>query len=248
MPALVFFAGTEVGQALIALHSYEPELSRVVGGHYPGRSPWDGEDLLCSLQDGLPDGVDGLEQVDLRSWGSALSDSMLCALVVTCPKLTSVNLTQCHDVTGAGVAALAAGLPQLLSVDLSYCSRITDVGITALGESCPELESVNLRCCTNVTDAGIAALAASKCQRALQSLFLDFCAVTDVGLAALGAGGCPTLQKIDLRSCPKITNTGVAALAKGCPQLSSVDVRFCNSVTSAVRQSFVAEGFAFVKL
>ena len=56
--------------------------------------------------------------------------------------------------------------------------------------------------------------------------------VTNTGVATL-AKGCPGLTNINLQNCGKVTDTGLAALAEGCPGLTSINLDGCDDVTDA---------------
>ena len=107
------------------------------------------------------------------------------------PRLTSINLGRCGNITDAGLSALAQGCPQLTSINLECCRKMTDAGVSALARGCPQLTSINLSGCNKMTDAGLSAL----------------------------ARGCPHLTSINLDGCYKITDAGRNALRQGCPQL-----------------------------
>ena len=67
----------------------------------------------------------------------------------------------------------------------------------------------------------------------LSSLNLTSCSkVTDAGVADL-AERCPQLSSLNLSFCNQVTDAGVAALAGRCPQLSSLDLLLCYQVTDA---------------
>ena len=107
------------------------------------------------------------------------------------PRLTSIDLRRCYNITDAGVSALARGCPQLTSINLRCCYKMTDAGVSALAQGCPQLTSINLSGCRKMTDAGLSAL----------------------------ARGCPQLTSINLGYCYNITSAGKNALRQGCPQL-----------------------------
>lgn len=68
---------------------------------------------------------------------AGFGDAELCALVDACPRIESLGLRACPEVTSAGFARACTVLaPVLRSVDVSGSFRICDMGIRALGEHC----------------------------------------------------------------------------------------------------------------
>ena len=119
-------------------------------------------------------------------------------------KLTSLNLSNCTNITDAGLAHLAE-LP-LTQLNLSGCENITDAGLAHL-TGLP-LTQLNLSECENITDAGLAHLA----KLPLTQLDLSYCEnITDAGLAHLAK---LPLTQLNLSRCRKITDAGLAHLAK----------------------------------
>ena len=80
------------------------------------------------------------------------------ALSAGCGQLQSINLTQCVQVTDAGVSALSAGSGKLQSINLTDSFLLTDAGVSALDAGCSQLQSINLLRCHQVTDAGVSLL------------------------------------------------------------------------------------------
>ena len=74
------------------------------------------------------------------------------------PRLTSINLRRCGNITDASLNALAQGCPQLTSINLNGCDKMTDAGVSALARGCPQLTAIDLRSCGNITSAGRNAL------------------------------------------------------------------------------------------
>ena len=63
-----------------------------------------------------------------------------------------------HQISRVGLRAYAEECPQLSSVDLSDCDQITDACVIALSQGCPQLSSLNLSGCNEITDACVTAL------------------------------------------------------------------------------------------
>ncbi len=103
--------------------------------------------------------------------------------------ITSINLSNCKNITDASLAHLVT-LTLLSSLNLRGCYKITDAGLAHLSKL-TLLSSLNLRGCYKITDAGLAHL--SKLTL-LSSLNLRGCyKITDAGLAYL-----ETLRSLNL--------------------------------------------------
>ena len=107
------------------------------------------------------------------SWNLRVDNARLISIANGCPKLQSLNIDNCSNITDDGIRALANGLPQLQSLNISCCDKITDEGITALANGLPQLQSLNIDGCHKITDEGIRALASGL--RQLQSLNTASC-------------------------------------------------------------------------
>ena len=136
------------------------------------------------------------------------------------PRLISLNLELCRNITDAGVSLLADKCSQLTSLNLRSC-RITDASVIQLADKCSQLTSLNLTWCSNITDTSVIQLA-HKCSQ-LTSLNLTDCDITDASVIQLAL--CATqLTSLDLSGCWKITNASVIQLAQKCSKLTFLNV------------------------
>ena len=58
--------------------------------------------------------------------------------------LTHLGLSDCHEITSAGVAELLAGTPQLRRLQLGGCSGLTDAAAVAVGTLLPALTELDV--------------------------------------------------------------------------------------------------------
>ncbi len=144
--------------------------------------------------------------------------------------LTSLNLSNCDQITDEGLEKLPK---DLTSLDLRHCTKITDKGLSKLPHG---LASLDLRYCNQITDEGI-----GKLPQGLASLDLRYCAqITDEGLGKLPKG----LTSLDLTECDQITDEGLSMLPKG---LTSLDLSFCAQITDK-GLSMLPKGLTSLKL
>jgi len=146
------------------------------------------------------------------------------------PRLNSINLRYCSNVSNASLIEIAQGLPQLTSI--KFPGKVTNASLIAIARGCPQLTFINLFCCRKITDTSVLEIA-RRCPR-LTSINLGLCnKITDIGIIGL-ARRCPQLTSIDLYGCGRtITNASVIELARGCPQLKSVVFSCCDNITLA---------------
>lgn len=155
--------------------------------------------------------LSGLEKLDL-SFCSQITDSSLRTLA-TLPSLRSINLNWCYGVTDSALSALSQR-ESLESVSLWSCEEVTDEGVTALA-SLPNLRILELPEFAAISDRALSALSDHAAN--LESLRLDHLnEVSDEGIKRLG--GLKQLRNLSVKSCPKVTPSGVAALQQALPQ------------------------------
>jgi len=127
------------------------------------------------------------------------------------PRLTSINLFRCSNITNAGVIEIARRCPQLTSLNLSHCDNITDVSVIGISIGCQQLKSINLSGCRNITDTSVIEI----------------------------TKGCPQLTSINLshkwNEAPfNITSASVSVIAKRCPKLTSIVLSFIDLGESGI--------------
>ncbi len=156
-----------------------------------------------------------------------LSDSDLKTILdkASGARITSINLSNCTNITDVGLAHLSK-LTSLSSLNLRGC-KITDTGLAYVAKL-TSLSSLNLDWCTKITDAGLAHL--SKLTL-LSSLNLSMCyTITDAGLAHLSK--LTLLSSLNLCYCENITDAGLAHLSK-LTLLSSLYLSGCKNISDA---------------
>ena len=88
-----------------------------------------------------------LHSVALQKF-SALIDSNLEAIVLHNPGLTSMNISNCSNITDKSVLVLVRSLnSHLLSLTVSECYKLSDTAMIELAEMCPNLVSLDISYC-----------------------------------------------------------------------------------------------------
>jgi hypothetical protein len=149
-----------------------------------------------------------------------LTDATLAVCAQHCPRLESLSLWACTNVTTDGVRTLVAERGRQLSqINLMDCSQLEDGAVFAVAEHCPRL--LEIKCPPNVSDASMVKLAEGCPQ--LTTVFLSISVVGDAGVAAL-ATHCPKLTALYLRGSINVTIQGIRALAKHCRLLTHLEL------------------------
>ncbi|KAI8813706.1 hypothetical protein BJ742DRAFT_672450 [Cladochytrium replicatum] len=127
---------------------------------------------------------------------------------------------------------------------LSDCSFLTDTAVSSISSVGSKLRVLSLSFCCALTEDSLVLLSRGCPQ--LQVLDLSFCggAVTDSSLETLGKGLTSSLERLSVRGCIQVTNTGLCNLEVLCPLLFALNVSQCKFVQVAV---FEGSRFKFLK-
>lgn len=113
---------------------------------------------FCKLEDGS-----FLTDVDLKQYaldsGQTITNTVVQELCTIQPSLTRLDLTDCKEVTDAGLWAIARHCPKLIHLVLSGCDRITNIGLRSLALRCSEIKSLNFNQCSLLDDISLTVLA-----------------------------------------------------------------------------------------
>jgi hypothetical protein len=155
-------------------------------------------------------------------------------------KLRRLELSSCTRISIEAIRSLASVSGTLESLSQADSTQLIDTELSELS-TLTNLKILDLSGCRGVSDATIEAISNS-CGNNLEQINLSHtpdsgfkqeplvCRVTDEGLATL-ARKCPQLQCITLRCCNTITDQGIKDLALGCRYLRNVDLAKCKSLT-----------------
>eukprot|EP00759_Apiculatamorpha_spiralis_P034746 PhF_6_TR35768/c0_g1_i2/m.51974 len=131
-----------------------------------------------------------------------LASSKISTLVgmTNCPRLNSLNLSECLRLKNADIEILQE-LRNLKELDLSY-TLLTSVVPLA---NCGTLRKLELQWCCDLCDAGIQGLERIS---TLEELDLSRTRITSVSNLTM----CPALRKLSLISCAGLTDSGIRGL------------------------------------
>jgi hypothetical protein len=129
-----------------------------------------------------------LTSVNLRGVGAGVSDGVLAALAFCSgPRLSSLDVAECTDVTDRGVAAVSKRCRGLMSLDLAGCTRLTDLSLFSLADAdmYPGLRKLSFEGCDGVTETGVSWVA-MRCTT-ICDLNLRGCSVSKTGLESMAS-------------------------------------------------------------
>lgn len=153
-----------------------------------------------------------------------VTDEAMAMLSLETPGLRALNVLGCRDITNDGVRRLARGCVCLTSLCLGWCD-LSDNALLVLSKQCTLLEQLDVSGCGRLSDAGVTAVV-SGCRR-LTSLSIEGC--REVSAWAVAAGSAP-LTSLSMGGCTLVTDAGVGAIAAAHPGLRSLSLRLCRSV------------------
>ncbi|XP_064479002.1 F-box/LRR-repeat protein 16-like isoform X2 [Ornithodoros turicata] len=186
------------------------------------------EDILDFISNAPPTFLRGrIRQLGLRC--SSLSDKTLETLLAATPRVTSLELFGCNEITDAGLWASLT--PVVTCLTLADCINVADDTLAAVAQLLPGLQELNLQA-YHVTDAALAYLGPRQ-GATLAVLRLRSCwELTNHGLLNV-AHALPHLVELSLSGCSKIGDDGVELLAENLRQLRILDLSWCPRVTDA---------------
>lgn len=178
-----------------------------------------------------------------------VTDALLQTLASQCgASLRGLLLSDCVNVTDAGVVAVAHKCHQLEEIALNRVTKsekITDTACAALGEHCKKLQRIDLAGCRFLTDGALQWLATG-CGASLQHVSLrDNAMLTDASARFLGAN-CPQLLSVALDNVSNVSDVGLRMIAAGCPNLRALSVRGLYLVSDGAARNFGIEGLRAV--
>lgn len=168
------------------------------------------------------------KQLDLSS-RQQVKDNLLEKIASRCWNITEINISDCLNVTDAGIFKLAMNCSGLVKYTAYRCKQLSDSSLVALATHCPSLKKVHVGNQDRLTDMALNQLG-SRCKDLRDIHFGQCYKISDEGMVVI-AKGCPKLQKIYMQENKLVTNRSVEAFAEHCPELQYVGFMGC-SVTS----------------
>lgn len=143
-----------------------------------------------------------IEQIEMRK--TSVGQGLLPAAPCLNQRLKSLRLTENPYLDDNTVRLIAASCPRLDSLDISYCWDVTAEGMKHLGERCPEITELSIKGCTQIqslgTSSGFLKLKTLKASGSwLHDEALSVLAQSCKGLSWLDLDGCPEVTEKGVR-------------------------------------------------
>ncbi|MCO5563576.1 hypothetical protein L7F22_017221 [Adiantum nelumboides] len=186
----------------------------------------------------------GLASIRLGRF-TQVTDTRLNSILQNCSQLRMFELIGMKQTSDLTFHDMSATSHSLIVVSLPATNQITSDAVAQLA-CCSQLKLLNLAFCRSVGDRGLKAISYLT---NLSILDLSGADVTDFGLFSLSRTNSP-LASLSLRSCKRLTHTGIIALAQGCLRatLQALDLSNLPSVTDNTVIAFIDSGMRIVDL
>lgn len=160
---------------------------------------------ICSVSVACSSSLKTLKLLDCYK----VRDESILSLAEFCKNLETLIIGGCRDISDESIKSLAVAAcgHSLKNLRMDWCLNISDLSLNCIFCNCRNLEALDIGCCEEVTDA------------AFQGLNRD--------------GSKLGLKVLKVSNCPKITVTGIGMLLDSCESLEYLDVRSCPHVTQA---------------
>ncbi|KAI3907511.1 hypothetical protein MKW92_006444 [Papaver armeniacum] len=133
-------------------------------------------------------------------------DDSIYSLARSCKNLETLVIGGCRNISDESIKSLAFSCNHKLKfLRMDWCLSISDSALSCILSLCKNLEALDIGCCEEVTDRAFQDLASSGFESSLKILRISSCPkITVFGITKL-LESCKTLQYLDVRSCPQIT-------------------------------------------
>ncbi|KAI3874993.1 hypothetical protein MKW98_019566 [Papaver atlanticum] len=133
-------------------------------------------------------------------------DDSIYSLARSCKNLETLVIGGCRNISDESIKSLAFSCNHKLKfLRMDWCLSISDSALSCILSLCKNLEALDIGCCEEVTDRAFQDLASSGFESSLKILRISSCPkITVFGITKL-LESCKTLQYLDVRSCPHIT-------------------------------------------
>lgn len=172
--------------------------------------------------------LQNLKDLSISFWDLD-TDQKNSSILTAFQQLTGLELSCCPSLDDKIFYELAM-MPKLQKLAVSQCPNLSDIGISVIarGKIHAYLRTLKLTGShKNITDLAISAL---RPFRHLQELDLSSCErLTDIGVAEL-ATHLTNIRNLNLSDC-FVTDAGCNSLSRGCPHLETLSVEYCSRVT-----------------
>lgn len=154
-----------------------------------------------------------------------VGDKSILSLAKFCKNLETLIIGGCRDISDESIKHLAASCKSSLkNLRMDWCLNISDSSLSFILSQCRNLEALDIGCCEEVTDAAFQDL--GEVELSLKVLKVNCPKVTVVGIGNV-LEKCASLEYIDVRSCPHVTQASCEEAGLQFPQCCKVNFAGC---------------------
>ncbi|CEP16455.1 hypothetical protein [Parasitella parasitica] len=213
-------------QALISIFNHNQELRELRLSHADNTNVLidDGAFINSLLQQRQQRFYQQLRLVDFTGI-SIITDTSIDILILAAPKIRSLVLNKCSQITDQGVLSICKLGRYLHFLHLGHCSQITDLSIQRLASVCPRIRYLDMACCVNITDVSV--IESFKHLSKLKRIGLVKCAlITDAAIRSLTnqTRASNNIERIHLSYCTRLSVSAVAELLNNCHKLNHLSL------------------------
>lgn len=161
-----------------------------------------GDGGISTVAETCSDSLKALKCLDCYKVG----DEAVLSLAKFCTNLETLIIGGCRDISDESVRSLAyaACNHTLKRLRMDWCTNISDSSVKCILSQCTNLEALDIGCCEEVKDAAFHGLD-GKLGLRLRILKVSNCSQITVAGIGLLLELCSSLEYLDVRSCPHIT-------------------------------------------
>jgi F-box/leucine-rich repeat protein 2/20 len=163
-----------------------------------------------------------------------ISDDVISAITLCCPKIINLHLDGCRGLTDDGIIEIAEKYRNLEILELGFCRMISDYSMMKIGECCKKIEILKLPGCILLTDKSLEKIG-DNCKN-LKTMDISECHnINSIGVRFL-ASKCLMLETLDLSKIRNVTFVTVESVLSSCQKLKEITIYGCNVSAIEVAQ------------
>jgi F-box/leucine-rich repeat protein 14 len=191
---------------------------------------------ILSIRSSLKDVIEGmpkLESLNLSGCYQVTDIALGHAFVQDVDTITVLNLSLCKSVSDSSILRITRHLKSIEVLDLGGCSQITTNSLIRIATGLPKLRHLNLRSCRQVADAGIGVLSGACQPVRIMSESSSALSVIASEKDDTAFHGCHVLESLNLQDCQKLTDQALNYVSSGFQKLSKLNLSFCDGITDS---------------
>lgn len=184
--------------------------------HRPTCTTWEKHTKICQtlgLENPIFAYTDFIKRLNLSALAPSVSDGSVLPLAV-CTRVERLTLSNCKDLTDAGLVPLLRNSQYLLALDISQDVKITEASMVAIAENCRRLQGLNVSSCKMISNESMIQLAES----------------------------CKFIKRLKLNDCDQLHDDAIISFARNCPNILEIDLHSCRNIGNEPVTALLAEG------